>query len=72
MPVGYTIFAVALGVAAGALVRKVLPAMTVTVAGFIGARVAVMVARPHFHPVHEARFPPSPRATRVGSPTCGS
>ena len=47
----------ALGVAAGALVRKVLPAMAVTVAGFIGARAAVMVARPHFQPAEEARFP---------------
>jgi hypothetical protein len=57
VPVGYTIFAVALGVAAGSLVRKVLPAMAVTVAGFIGARAAVMVARPHFQPAEEARFP---------------
>ena len=57
VPVGYTIFAVALGVAAGTLVPKVLPAMAVTVAGFIGARVAVMVARPHFQPAEEARFP---------------
>ena len=57
VPVGYTIFAVALGVAAGALVPRVLPAMAVTVAGFIGARAAVMVARPHFQPAEEARFP---------------
>jgi hypothetical protein len=57
VPVGYTTFAVALGVAAGALVPKVLPAMAVTVAGFIGARAAVMVARPHFQPAEEARFP---------------
>jgi hypothetical protein len=56
-PVGYTVFAVALGVAAGALVRKVLPAMAITVAGFVGARVAVMVARPHFQPAQEVRFP---------------
>ncbi len=56
-PVGYTIFAVALGVAAGTLVPKVLPAMAVTVAGFIGARAAVMMARPHFQPAQEVRYP---------------
>ena len=38
-PIGYAIFAVALGIAAGTLWRKVLPAMGVTLAGFlIGAR----------------------------------
>jgi hypothetical protein len=57
VPVGYTIFAVALGVAAGTLVRKVLPAMAVTLAGFIGARAAVMMARPHFQPPQEVRYP---------------
>jgi hypothetical protein len=57
VPVGYTLFAVALGIAAGALVRKVLPAMAITVAGFLAARVAVEVVRPYFRPAQEARFP---------------
>ncbi|HEY6417282.1 MAG TPA: ABC transporter permease subunit, partial [Acidimicrobiales bacterium] len=57
VPVGYTLFAVALGIAAGALVRKVLPAMAITVAGFLAARVAVEVVRPYFRPAREARFP---------------
>ena len=48
-PVGYTLFAVALGVLAGTLVPKVLPAMALTLAGFAGARVAVaLLARPHY------------------------
>ncbi|HEX4832041.1 MAG TPA: ABC transporter permease [Trebonia sp.] len=40
-PVGYTAFAFALGVAAGALIRRTVPAMAVTLAGLTGARLAV-------------------------------
>jgi hypothetical protein len=48
-PVGYTLFAVALGIFAGSLLPKVLPAMALTLAGFVGARVAVaLLARPHY------------------------
>jgi hypothetical protein len=48
-PVGYTLFAVALGVFAGTLLPKVLPAMALTLAGFVGARVVVAVlARPNY------------------------
>jgi hypothetical protein len=49
VPVGYSLFAVALGVAAGALLRRVIPAMAVTLAGFAGVRVAVLLwLRPHY------------------------
>jgi ABC-type transport system involved in multi-copper enzyme maturation permease subunit len=49
VPVGYALFAVALGIAAGALLRRTLPAIAVTLAGFIGARLAVaQFLRPHF------------------------
>ncbi|MFF5288780.1 ABC transporter permease [Paractinoplanes globisporus] len=48
-PVGYTIFAVALGVVAGTMVPKVLPAMALTLTGFVGVRAAVaLFARPHY------------------------
>jgi hypothetical protein len=48
-PVGYTIFAVALGVFAGTVLPKVLPAMALTLAGFAGVRLAVaLFARPHY------------------------
>ncbi|GGM85669.1 transporter [Dactylosporangium sucinum] len=48
-PVGYTLFAVALGIAAGALVPKVVPAMAITLPVFIAARLAVaLYARPRF------------------------
>lgn len=48
-PIGYTLFAVALGIFAGTVCRKVMPAMGVTVAGFVVVRIAVEVlARSHF------------------------
>jgi hypothetical protein len=39
VPVGYAIFAMALGVCAGALLRRTLPAIAVTLASFVGVRV---------------------------------
>jgi hypothetical protein len=49
VPVGYSLFAMALGIAAGALIRRVLPAMVVTLAGFIAVRVVVALwLRPHY------------------------
>src|SRR3984893_13257956 len=48
VPVAYSLFAVALGVAAGALLRRVLPAIAVTLAGFIAVRALVaLLLRPH-------------------------
>ena len=41
VPVGYAAFAFALGVAAGALLRRTVPAMAVTLVGFTAARLAV-------------------------------
>jgi len=57
VPVAYTVYAVALGVFAGTVWRKVTPAMAATLAGFIGVRVAVELARPYFLPVREIRVP---------------
>jgi hypothetical protein len=57
-PIGYTLFAVALGIFAGTLVRKVLPAMAITFVAFLGARVAVAAfARPRFQAPLERKFP---------------
>lgn len=48
-PVGYTVFAVALGIAAGAVLRRVVPAIAVTVAGFIAVRAAIFTeVRSHY------------------------
>ena len=50
VPVAYAVFAMALGICAGALLRRTLPAMAVTLAGFIAVRVAVIALwlRPHY------------------------
>jgi hypothetical protein len=39
VPVGYAVFAMALGICAGALLRRTLPALAVTLAGFTGLRL---------------------------------
>lgn len=50
-PIGYAAFAFALGVAAGVLTRRTLPAMAITLFGYIGFRVVEMLwIRPHFMP----------------------
>jgi ABC-type transport system involved in multi-copper enzyme maturation permease subunit len=49
VPVAYSLFAVALGVAAGALLRRTLPALAVTVAGFVAVRVVITLwLRSHY------------------------
>jgi hypothetical protein len=49
VPVGYAIFAMALGIAAGALLRRTLPALAVTLAGFAGLRAVIALwLRPRF------------------------
>jgi hypothetical protein len=55
-PIGYAAFAFALGATSGVLLRRTVPAMAVTVAGFAAARVAVMYwVRPNLaSPVRES------------------
>ncbi len=49
VPIAYVLFAVALGVLIGTLVRRTLPAMAATLGGFVGVRVLVtLLARPHY------------------------
>jgi hypothetical protein len=49
VPVAYAVFAMALGICAGALIRRTVPAMAVTLGGFIAIRVAVTLwLRPHY------------------------
>ena len=48
-PVAYALFGMALGIAAGALLRRTVPAIAVTLTGFIGVRVLVAeILRPHY------------------------
>jgi hypothetical protein len=57
-PIGYTVFAVALGIFAGTIWRKMLPAMAGTLVGFLGLRIALTaLARPHFLPTSTLTFP---------------
>ena len=39
VPVGYAVFATALGIAAGAVLRRTLPAIAIVIGGFIGMRL---------------------------------
>jgi hypothetical protein len=49
VPVGYALFALAAGVAAGAVIRRTVPAMAATVAVYAAVRAVVEVwLRPHF------------------------
>jgi hypothetical protein len=56
--VGYAVFAFALGVLAGTLTGKVLPAMAITLGGFLATRVAVaLLLRPRFLPPLRRTYP---------------
>jgi len=41
VPIGYTVFAMALGIAAGTVARRTLPAIAVTLGGFIALRLVI-------------------------------
>lgn len=58
VPIAYAAFAVALGIAAGAVTRKTLPAMGITLAAFTAIRVAILeVARPRYQAALVANQP---------------
>ena len=68
VPVGYAVFAMALGITAGALLRRTLPAVAVTLAGFIAVRTVIYIwARSHFITPVTAYFPLSSGFTSAGS-----
>jgi hypothetical protein len=48
VPVGYAIFAMALGICAGVLLRRTVPAIAVTLAGFVALRALTSWLRPHY------------------------
>jgi hypothetical protein len=57
VPVGYALFAFALGVALGAVVRRVIPAMVLSIAGFAGVSgVFIAYIRPHYFAPRVANF----------------
>ena len=49
VPVGYALFAVALGIAAGTIVRRTLPALAITLGVFVALRLVIAnYLRPHY------------------------
>jgi ABC-type transport system involved in multi-copper enzyme maturation permease subunit len=57
VPIGYALFAFVLGVAVGAVVRRLIPAMVLTIAGFAAVRgLFNFVIRPHLATVQHASF----------------
>jgi hypothetical protein len=74
VPVAYAVFGAALGLAAGILWRRVLPAMATTLVGFIAVRFFVeLVLRPHYAtPVTRTTPLSSPNETPPGSWTMHS
>ncbi|MEO3930050.1 ABC transporter permease subunit [Micromonosporaceae bacterium B7E4] len=57
-PIGYTLFAVALGIFVGTFWHRMLPAMAGTLVGFIGLRVVMAtLARPRYLPAETLTFP---------------
>ena len=68
VPVAYALFAMALGITAGALLRRTLPAMAVTFAGFIAVRVAIVLwLRPHYMTAVTTTYNVLPGYTPAGS-----
>jgi hypothetical protein len=64
VPIAYTLFALALGVFAGAFWHRVLPAMGIALVGFTVVRVAVEVlARPRYLPAQSLTFSPDGNQT---------
>jgi hypothetical protein len=58
VPIGYTLFAVALGIFAGTIWHTVLPAMAATLVGFLGIRIALpTLTRPRYLPARVLTFP---------------
>ena len=67
VPVGYAVFAMALGITVGVLARRTLVAIAVTLAGFIAVRSVIFIwLRPHFISAVTAYFPLSTTFTPTG------
>ena len=69
-PLGYAAFAFALGVTAGALIRRTIPAMAVTLAVFAAVQVAMPLwIRPNFAPADHTVISTSSPGHLAGGPT---
>jgi hypothetical protein len=71
-PIGYAAFAFALGVTAGALIRRTVPAMAVTLAIFAALQVAMPLwVRPHLAPPDRTVIPVTSLGAALASPSPG-
>jgi ABC-2 family transporter protein len=73
VPIGYTLFAFALGTAAGALIRRTVPAMAITAGGFLAARISIQILRGHLlTPLRSVHALVSPTGSvSLGTPLVG-
>lgn len=67
VPVGYTLFALALAIVAGALLRRALPAMAVTLAIWLPARLWFESLRSHLRSPLTISYPPFSGSPRAGA-----
>jgi hypothetical protein len=66
VPIGYAVFALALGVAAGAFIRRTVPAMVTTLIAFTATRMVIQfLVRAHLLPLRHLFVPVSP-STGIG------
>jgi hypothetical protein len=67
VPVGYVFFVLALAVAAGAVIRRTLPAMATTITAFAAVRAGVTIwLRGHFMPAKTLTYPALGYIPRIG------
>lgn len=67
VPIGYALFAFTLGVAVGAVVRRTIPAMVITIAGFATVRgLFNFYIRPHFAAAMHTVFDFTPAGKGIG------
>ena len=65
-PLAYMVYALALAIAAGTLLRKTVPAMFVTLVGYLAVRIPIAVwARPNYLPPVSATWDPYVTAPKV-------
>jgi ABC-type transport system involved in multi-copper enzyme maturation permease subunit len=68
VPVGYAVFAMAVGIAAGALTRRTVPAVGITLAVYIAVRFLIFsLARQHFMTAVTSYFPINGSSKPAGS-----
>jgi hypothetical protein len=68
VPVGYAVFAMALGIAAGTVARRTLPAIAVALGGFVALRLVIAdFVRPHYMAAVTTYYPVTGSFTPSGS-----